>query len=128
MATCYDGDGSHFIVHRDNTCDATAAASWAGAGEAGRCINAREVTALLYPNVGWEAAHGGELRCHIGAAPDDETGDTADTTRDVAPVACRLVVFKSRELLHEVLPSYHRRLAISLWLLDSKLQLRSDGH
>ena len=29
MATCYDGDGSHFIVHRDNTCDAAAAASWA---------------------------------------------------------------------------------------------------
>ena len=32
----------------------------------------------------------------------------------------------SRELLHEVLPSHSRRLAISLWLLDGALPLR-DG-
>ena len=48
MATCYDGDGSHFIVHRDNTCDATAAASWASGSTADGCINAREATAILY--------------------------------------------------------------------------------
>ena len=126
MATCYDGEGSHFIVHRDNTCDAAAAASWAGAVEEG-CINAREATAILYANCDWKPEHGGELRCHIGADSDDATGETARSQRDVAPIACRLVVFKSRELLHEVLPSYKRRVAISLWLLDGALPLRTDA-
>ena len=83
MATCYDGDGSHFIVHRDNTCDATAAASWASGSTADGCINAREATAILYANSAWDPTHGGELRCHIGAEPSDETGETASHTKDI---------------------------------------------
>ena len=38
-----------------------------------------------------------------------------------------MVLFKSRELLHEVLPSHARRVAISLWLLDGSLPLRGDA-
>lgn len=128
MTTCYDGDGSHFIVHRDNTCDAATQPGGAGAGASGHesCINAREVTAIVYANTDWELADGGALRCHVGADPDDDTGETARRQRDVAPLAGRLVVFRSRELLHEVLPSHSRRLAISLWLLDGALPLRGD--
>ena len=126
MVTCFDGDGSHFVAHRDNACvvpdDAGASPPSAGTG----CINSREVTAILYANVDWDETNGGALRCHIGADDDDGTGETATGVRDVAPHAGRLVLFKSRELLHEVLPSYGRRLAISLWLLDVGLALR-DG-
>ena len=71
MLSCYDGDGTHFIVHRDNTCDSAAAASWAGGGrpkpQAGSgaygggllpsgCVNARELTAIVYYNPDWFAA------------------------------------------------------------------------
>ena len=131
MCTCYDGDGSHFIVHRDNTCDATSAARWAGSSgdmiSRDECINAREATAIIYANTGWKSEDGGELRCHIGADPDDDSGESADRVRDIAPRAGRMVLFKSRELLHEVLPSHARRIAISLWLLDGSLPLRGDA-
>ena len=124
MATCFDGNGSHFLVHRDNRCDAVPPPGrGAGANSHEACVNAREVTAILYANTGWAEANGGALRCHVGAAPDDGTGETAREQRDVAPLAGRLVVFKSRELLHEVLPSHSRRLAISMWYLDGTLPL-----
>ena len=145
MVTCFDGNGSHFVAHRDNACEvdlsdgdssadddtapaASASASAAAALDGASCINAREVTAILYANADWDESHGGCLRCHIGADIDDGTGETAEEVRDVAPCAGRLVLFKSRELLHEVLPSQARRVAISLWLLDGRLPLRGgDG-
>lgn len=115
MVTCFNGDGSHFVAHRDNVCEIS--------GDLGpsslACINSREVTAILYANVNWNETDGGALRCHVGADEGDGTGDTAREVRDVAPNAGRLVLFKSTELLHEVLPSYSRRVAISLWLLDA---------
>ena len=127
MVTCFDGNGSHFVAHRDNACtipdDADASSPSAQTG----CINAREVTAIIYGNVDWDESHGGALRCHVGADKDDGSGETATDVRDVAPHAGRLVLFKSRELLHEVLPSYGRRVAISLWLLDGRLPLRSGS-
>lgn len=48
---------------------------------------------------------GGCLRCFVGAEPDDEYGTTAKVVRDVAPVGGRLVMFRSRDLLHEVRPT-----------------------
>ena len=127
MVTCFDGNGSRFVAHRDNACvtpdDPDASSLLAEIG----CINAREVTAIIYGNADWDESHGGALRCHVGADDDDESGETAAHVRDVAPRAGRLVLFKSRELLHEVLPSYGRRVAISLWLLDGRLPLRSDS-
>lgn len=52
---------------------------------------------------------------------DDETGEncTEDDYTDVAPLAGRLVIFRSRTVLHEVRPSYAKRTALSLWMLRS---------
>jgi hypothetical protein len=73
--------------------------------------NRREITILLYVNVGWDSSRcGGCLRLHptpMGSAP----------TRDVDPVAGRLVLFPSATQMHEVLPATEgERLALTLWV------------
>ena len=127
MVSCFDGNGSHFVAHRDNACEAADDTCTSSPSAATACLNAREVTAIIYGNLDWDETHGGALRCHLGADEADGFGETATDIRDVAPHAGRLVLFKSRELLHEVLPSYGRRVAISLWLLDGRLSLRSGS-
>ena len=61
---------------------------------------------------------GGELRCYLGTAPTDTTGATATETVDVAPAPGRLVLFRARDLVHEVRPVVGwRRAALSVWVL-----------
>ena len=73
----------------------------------------REVTSILYLNdAAWDAdegADGGALRCQLGegAAAEFET---------VAPRGGTLVLFKSRLIPHEVLPTRRDRFALSLWI------------
>ncbi|KAH8097833.1 BT1-like protein [Aureococcus anophagefferens] len=77
--------------------------------------NYRELTAVLYLNdpVGVEGGAGGELRCHCV----DEVRRKRSTV-DVEPEPGRLVLFRSRQLLHEVLPVRQwQRVAVTLWLL-----------
>ena len=65
----------------------------------------------------WDTARdGGALRLYVGADPDDEVGTTARQTIDVAPHSGTLVLFNSREMLHEVLPTRRPRHAISAWI------------
>jgi len=73
--------------------------------------NRRELTILLYLNVGWDADRcGGCLRLH------PEEGDPAPPV-DVAPLGGRLVIFPSRTQRHEVLPcTESERLALTLWV------------
>jgi Rps23 Pro-64 3,4-dihydroxylase Tpa1-like proline 4-hydroxylase len=47
-------------------------------------------------------SRGGALRYYSGAAENDDEGSTALRVVDVAPVGGRLVLFPSRDLLHEV--------------------------
>jgi SM-20-related protein len=107
MAACYDGEGAHYVAHRDNLLDATDC-----------CANNREVTCVMYPNSDWKEEWGGYLRCYKDANPEDDTGETASEVMDVAPTAGTLVMFKSRQMLHEVLPAHHRRMAVSCWILS----------
>ena len=68
----------------------------------------------------WSAAKdGGALKCFLGCGPRDATGETAKETLEVEPVSGRLVLFKSRDIPHAVLPlkSGRPRLALSCWLL-----------
>ena len=66
----------------------------------------RVVTAILYLNEDWEAAHGGELRLlPLGAQ-----------ALDIAPVFDRLALFSSSDALHRTLPSRAPRFAVSIWL------------
>ena len=119
--------------------------------------NQRELTVLCYTNSDWdEAAQGGCLRLHPPAAAAAaiererlrrQQPGTSDTTReeqlqtsapsppsaqppylDIAPVAGRIVIFRSSTQLHEVLPckgSGTERLALTLWIEHA--ECRSGG-
>ena len=103
----YDGIGRPddkepgYVTHLDNC---------ATVGDEGE--NYRELTAILYLNQQPNHSSGGAFRCF----PDK------GSFVDIVPRAGRLVVFHSRELLHEVTPVVGwRRLALSVWILkDSR--------
>lgn len=67
--------------------------------------DARTVSVVIYLNDDWLAGQGGALRLH----PHNLA------THDIAPLACRLVVFLSAEMLHEVLPATRNRMSLTGW-------------
>lgn len=85
----YPGDGAQYDRHRD-----------AFHGQSSRVL-----TAIYYPNVGWEPAHGGQLRVFFAN----------DGTEEIDPVGDRLVVFLSEILDHQVLPVFSARAALTAW-------------
>ncbi|PRP84394.1 2OG-Fe(II) Oxygenase [Planoprotostelium fungivorum] len=86
---CYPGSATHYVTHLD---------SYVGGAR-------RRVTVLYYMNLGWKPEDGGCLRIH----------KSDGTTFDVEPIADRLLVFQSRRVWHEVLPSYSHRYALATW-------------
>jgi hypothetical protein len=80
----------------------------------------RVLTAILYLNEeDWSVERdGGQLRVFLECTDKDDTA-TAAEVRDVAPIGGRLVVFKSREVPHAVLPvtGGKARMALSCWHL-----------
>jgi len=111
------------VRHLDNSCYSV------DDGSGVSCHNTRVFTALLYANeTSWDTQRdGGSLRCHLTSKPvgsvTHEDGCPSSCTglgchRDISPIGGRLVVFKSRQLVHEVLPSFRRRFAISCWILQ----------
>ena len=68
----------------------------------------RKVSAILYLNQEWKSEDGGQLRIYL-----DKTND--HSTIDISPEAGTLVVFLSRDFLHEVLPAKRERLSITGW-------------
>lgn len=110
MASIYDAKGSLYEIHRDNEKQPN-----------GKWVNHRALTAIAYVNPrGFESEHdGGVLRCHIGTRITDRTGVTATRTEDILPRGGIAVLFPSRQLMHEVLPSHARRYALTLWLLSA---------
>ncbi|CAJ1367800.1 unnamed protein product [Effrenium voratum] len=113
MAAVYDGGGSYYAAHRDNEHTGHAERQW---------VNFRSLTAVIYVNPsGFESAEdGGQLRCHLGAELKDLTGATASKVQDILPRGGRAVLFPSRSVLHEVLPSFRRRFALSLWFVSPR--------
>jgi len=124
MLAVYDGDGAHYVAHRDNVCNL----------EGTECDNSRAITVLLYLNPEWDESFGGWLRCHphvplgedsvcncpptVSASSSSSSSSKANCEHlDVAPVGARLAIFRSQELLHEVMPTFKRRVALSCWLL-----------
>ena len=80
----------------------------------------RYITCVVYitPNDWNTSRDGGALRCYLGCDDTDDDGFTARNVVDVIPKHGRLVVFKSENLLHEVLPTYRKgRYAFTVWLL-----------
>ncbi|MFN6090042.1 MAG: 2OG-Fe(II) oxygenase [Cyclobacteriaceae bacterium] len=67
----------------------------------------RKLSVICYLNKDWKEADGGQLRMFIG-----------HESKDVLPVAGRLVCFRSDLLEHEVLPATRERLSLTGWLID----------
>jgi SM-20-related protein len=67
----------------------------------------RKLSVICYLNSDWQESDGGQLRIYL-----------ENETKDVLPLAGRLVCFRSDLLEHEVLPATRERLSITGWLLD----------
>lgn len=109
MAAVYDKGGS-YAPHRDNERTGQRLRQW---------VNFRALTAVIYVNPSGfiSPEDGGQLRCHLGAKIDDLSGATALEVQDVAPRGGLAVLFPARRVLHEVLPSFRQRYALTLWFL-----------
>ena len=73
----------------------------------------RKLSIILYLNEGWTEEEGGQLRLYL------PTG-----SKDLFPLAGRLVCFRSDTLEHEVLPATRARLSLTGWILDQLVDLR----
>lgn len=74
-----------------------------------RLIERRYCTAILYLQEVWKAEWGGSLRAHAEPPSTDYV--------DVIPEGGTLVIFRSGDLMHEVLPTARRRIALTMWCL-----------
>lgn len=73
----------------------------------------RKLSVILYLNNDWRDSHGGQLRMYLPGQ-----------TKDFLPLAGRLVIFRSDEIEHEVLPATRERLSITGWVLDRLAELK----
>jgi SM-20-related protein len=73
----------------------------------------RKLSVILYLNTNWKEEQGGQLRMYL-----------PDQTKDLLPIAGRLVIFRSDEIEHEVLPALRERLSITGWVLDRFADLK----
>lgn len=73
----------------------------------------RKLSVILYLNADWKEEQGGQLRMYL-----------TDHTKDFLPMAGRLVIFRSDEIDHEVLPATRDRLSITGWILDRLADLK----
>lgn len=92
----YPGDGAGYARHTDAMPDDRVDS------------DQRKLTVILYCNRDWIPANGGALRLWL---PECEGGRTVD----VEPISGRLLIFLSGCMMHEVLPSYRNRCAITSW-------------
>ena len=73
----------------------------------------RKLSVICYLNNNWKEEHGGQLRMYL-----------PDRSQDLLPTAGRLVIFRSDQIEHEVLPATRSRLSITGWILDQLSDLR----
>lgn len=73
----------------------------------------RLVSTLLYLNQDWSEEDGGALRLYLDAPGEADTSGNGFI--DIWPSAGTLVVFRSADFEHEVLPARRERLSIAGW-------------
>lgn len=86
--------------------------------------NGRKVTAIYYPNPpDWQEKDGGFLRLYPRRRKDVQLREgsaagppDAEPLTDISPVGDTLVLFRSRDMPHQVLPCHRKRFAITLWM------------
>ena len=108
MAAVYDGSPqrpTYYTKHFD------------GGPPGGGSGNPRKLTVILYLNEEpWDVARdGGCLRAYLPRTGAGRGADSGAQYMDVVPVAGRMLLFDSQRIEHEVLPSYRRRAAVTLW-------------
>lgn len=74
----------------------------------------RKLSVICYLNKDWKEEHGGQLRMYL-----------PDRSLDILPLAGRLVIFRSDQIEHEVLPATRLRLSITGWILDQFVDLKN---
>jgi len=140
MLAVYDGCGTHYALHRDNRLeDGCLGEQIKAVQERPLCMNSRHLTMVLYLNSSeWDPADGGTLRCHLaaprwsrqqeqgasataGACPTECLGITGTCHLDILPAGGCLALFFSKEILHEVLPAWRRRWAMTMWVEDARI-------
>lgn len=104
----FPGDGSRFVRHADTYSSAHADDA---APSTGPTDLVRLVTCVYYLNPDWEPAHAGQLRVYVNGA----SSSSGPKHWDVAPALDTLVVFRSLDVEHEVLPTFHDRMALTIW-------------
>lgn len=77
----------------------------------------RRLTFILYLNKGWQIKDGGLLRMYLKNSNNEEI------PFDIAPLAGRLVVFRSDLIEHEVLACTRPRYSMTGWMLDQNSEL-----
>jgi hypothetical protein len=77
--------------------------------------------ANLHNNVApWNAKlDGGCLRCYLGATEDDQVGVSATSIMEIEPIGGRLILFSSKDVLHEVMPTFRNRWAATVWFMEA---------
>lgn len=115
---CYDGGGSNYVAHRDAPA-VNGEYDWVL--QPG--IHDRQLTMVLYLNHStWDSSTtdgdncDGNLRCFMTTDADDCTGETAKSVVNIEPIGGRLVIFDSKRVLHTVLPTKQRRIALTSWV------------
>eukprot|EP00445_Apocalathium_hangoei_P075817 CAMPEP_0204168814 /NCGR_PEP_ID=MMETSP0361-20130328/41042_1 /ASSEMBLY_ACC=CAM_ASM_000343 /TAXON_ID=268821 /ORGANISM="Scrippsiella Hangoei, Strain SHTV-5" /LENGTH=260 /DNA_ID=CAMNT_0051126313 /DNA_START=207 /DNA_END=989 /DNA_ORIENTATION=+ len=122
---CYAGDGAHYAVHRDHSDFGILPFIGDGlpADPVERLVARRRVSAILYLQDAWEAEWGGAFRAHSGTVFEVMEKQARGGARldcvDVLPEAGTLVMFRSKDLAHEVLPTKHHRFAMTMWCLEA---------
>ena len=100
LLACFPGKsspGARYNCHYDG-----------GAGDA------RKLTAILYPNEGWQEEDGGALQMYDGGGFGAD-GPTERCWRSVQPRAGRLLLFRSDRVLHKVMPAFATRYALTMF-------------
>lgn len=73
------------------------------------------LTCVYYCNPDWKQSYGGYLRAYY-------RHKFTEKAWDIAPEVDTLVIFRSKDMEHEVLPTYRDRFALTVWFYGSGLQ------
>lgn len=110
--SCLSFPGGYENIHLDNPLDDT---------------GGRELTLVLFCSPGWSEVHGGQLCAYLdserdvpGAKPRPRSADSREAhearPKDFEPEAGRCLIFRSKALWHEVLPTSRLQFALTLFV------------
>lgn len=109
---CFEG-GAGYVPHKDAYAVEELDADLPDTAHA--AISSRHITAILYLNEEWNESWGGAFRAHRGGEEGQPANVPAGEYVDLLPEGGSLVLFRSRDLLHEVRPCERPRYALTMW-------------